>query len=449
MNGVPGVPLLNRPRGLTRLSPRGWLLTLYCFLCPWMNGIVQVGDVYVAATDLLLPFAICFLFFGRIQWRNPALVLITVYPLIAWLSVSLSSEVTVNLPLLLHVVRLAGVVCPFALAYSARRTESLLVPCARSFFVGGAISIALAAVRFWWGIGWRATSQTFVFENGKLDERAGGVFGDVSAFGHMFATWAVIVIVVYAWNVRGTKRWAIILSVVMLGTLAVGISLSRAALANWLAAISVAALLPEGGRRTVWGWYLRLAATGLAVAIALLLATSDYQLGTPGLPVIAQRIVEPAAALFSGNGSMEQVTSGRWSTWHGVFDLWATHPFLGIGYKRLTTAYGLAADNTFLLALAETGMVGSICLGGFWLAVLWKSVKCLSARSPFGRPLVILWVSQTVHGVFVDTLTFFGSMTPLLIVLGLYLAHSASSKPMNAWRSAPSTRLPYVPARIV
>jgi O-antigen ligase len=113
---------------------------------------------------------------------------------------------------------------------------------------------------------------------------------------------------------------------------------------------------------------------------------------------------------------LDEASAGRLTNWHSALSLWAEYPLLGIGYKALLPLYGFPGDNTFVLALAETGIAGLLAVTLLFGTFLARGRTLLKQGDPLGRVLLIVWIGQVAHAVNVDVITFPGSMTVIALL---------------------------------
>ena len=130
---------------------------------------------------------------------------------------------------------------------------------------------------------------------------------------------------------------------------------------------------------------------------------------------VAQRLIESFTSLLGGVDDIERASGGRLTTWVLALEAWSGSPLLGVGYKTLALT-GNPPDNTFVLALCETGMLGFGALVFCFGLILWKAFDRYTRKDAEGRKFLILWIGQLIHSLNADILTFFGSVTPLLIL---------------------------------
>lgn len=71
----------------------------------------------------------------------------------------------------------------------------------------------------------------------------------------------------------------------------------------------------------------------------------------------------------------EDSAMGRVESWYEGLQMFRSSPFLGIGPDRYSDMYNLTAHNSFVLVLAETGIIGFI----LWIAFVGYSFRMMSA----------------------------------------------------------------------
>lgn len=89
--------------------------------------------------------------------------------------------------------------------------------------------------------------------------------------------------------------------------------------------------------------------------------------------------------------------SGRTDIWQTYFQLWMSHPLLGIGPGRNLIFGGIEyyAHNQVLEILAETGVIGFVC---FYLLMIWGAASAF--RTPLQEFTLYTVASYLVYGIF-------------------------------------------------
>jgi O-antigen ligase len=123
-------------------------------------------------------------------------------------------------------------------------------------------------------------------------------------------------------------------------------------------------------------------------------------------------------------------TSGRWETWERLFAFFANHPWLlvfGIGYKSLPNTdlfgFNVIADNGFLSAAFETGLIGLIA----FLNLNWVIFRSLHRTSQhrnstirrYAAFLFAFWCGEMVQMVTGDLFTYWRNLVVYLALISL------------------------------
>jgi O-antigen ligase len=396
------------------------LVLLAMFACPWCFGFITIQDNRLSIIDVIGPLAaVLALLFVRRESLKELHVFV-----VAYLAVVFLSEVRVfDSPefyiLLSKCFRLVGIISPAILFSFMPFPKPYWGRVIAAFYWGGLISVlyGIAAFYYQWSFG--TAVQTYYYENGSFLRRAGGVFQDSSAFGHLLATWAAVAILFL--HQRKSKIQLITLVATLLVT-AAGIyaCLSRAAVANLLVVGFLICVLPKRGRSSLAkAQMVGALCCGMMLLFVISKETREHVLGQ--LQFAGLRMLSTWTAASQGVEALDDSGANRLTTWSRALDIWEDHPLLGTGYKNLGQEYGITADNTMILALVETGLVGAIFFGLCVAAVFRRAALMYIRRIPGGREVVIFLAGQAVHSILVDTITFTGSM-PIVVLIGLALA---------------------------
>lgn len=400
------------------------LLLLYATLVPFVPQL-PIGPAAIGLVDLLFAASlVVVLARGSVRMTLP---LVGLTGLVAVSIVStLWIEGDAQGAALLRSLRFAAIAVPFALASTLHATPADALRIVRGFAIGGAISIAIGIVIFAFQIPFGPV-QTFRYPNGLLLDRAGGIFTDSSAFGHLIATWLTTV-VAFAPIAFGMKRRRILLLLLgALGLAAVALygSLSRSAFIGLAGAGLVALLLPMPKLwRTTYAYAVpRLLAIGaVAVLTAALVAPSLVARTTDFL--FGRLAVDTISALTGDRDQANLVTSGRVANWLTYLGFFEENPVSGIGYKALRLDRGVPPDNNYLAVLVETGVAGAIAFAAFLGGVFMMAFLAYARGSRFGWPLLVLWAGQAAMGVAIDFMTFWGTMPAVMALTALCLIAS-------------------------
>jgi O-antigen ligase len=133
-------------------------------------------------------------------------------------------------------------------------------------------------------------------------------------------------------------------------------------------------------------------------------------------------IGDTATKLFMLDDSqrgMGSGASGRSDLWAAAYNLWATHPLFGVGFKGHTQFMpdNMLAHNAFLGLLADNGLVGLVG----YLMIIVTSMVCLFRRGPqhlsmFGFRAAILF-SYLLYGMIESRAFSFGNTYSVLLLL--------------------------------
>jgi O-antigen ligase len=313
---------------------------------------------------------------------------------------------------LLKAMRLAGVFMPALLICQATLNEARVRSFTRAFTWGGLISVVVGIVGFLQGWEWTRAVQTYDYGEGRLTGRAGGVFQDSGAYGHMVATWIAFYFAM-AWPRVKRWRWASAAAVLGVGSVAIYVSMSRAAVFDVLvmAAVQALALLRRGVR-------FRYVAASLAL---VLLVAGFFQFsgsmdGTGGwenrsLKIFVDRFATIAQGLTTDTDQINAFTGNRLRSWATCFNLWLEHPLAGVGYKAAVSQYGVFPDNVYMMALLEMGAAGFILAVALFVGFWFWSLRRAAAGSEVALMVAVAWAGQLAHGLTADTLTFPASMS--------------------------------------
>jgi hypothetical protein len=416
------------------------VLWLYFFTTPWFYLGGAEAELRLTFVDLMLPVGLALLLWARPS-RTPWWLLsgVLLGPLALVSTVQNIAEPKF-FGYLLKALRLAGVFLPALLICRLRVDDVRARRFARAFAWGGLISVALGIAGFALDWEWTRAIQTYDYGTGRLTGRAGGVFRDSGAYGHMVATWMAFF---FALVWPDTRRWRWVLAAAVMGTGAVAIyaSMSRAAVLDVLvmAAVQAVALLMRGRQLR---YLAASAALVLLVAGFFHLATSlDFgsRLEDRGVRIFFDRFATIARGLTSDADSINAFTGNRLRSWSTCVALWLEHPLAGVGYKAAVPQYGVIPDNVYMMALLEMGGAGFILVsamfGGFWM---W-SIGRAASGSRVALMVTVAWAGQIAHGFTADILTFPASISLAIAFAALAwrLEEHAPMRRKARWRSIP------------
>jgi O-antigen ligase len=132
----------------------------------------------------------------------------------------------------------------------------------------------------------------------------------------------------------------------------------------WRHALHAAAAL------LLYGIYLCNSRGGLLALAAMLFVYSIRRFGLTRSVVVAPVLGVPLVLLAPSRineiSADEESAAGRVDAWFEGFEMFRSHPVFGIGKDLFTDHNPLTAHNSFVLAIAELGVVGYF----FWLAIV-------------------------------------------------------------------------------
>jgi hypothetical protein len=388
------------------------LLWLYFFITPWFYVGSRESNLRLTFVDLMLPVGLALLLWARpgcTPWWLKAGVMLG--PLAIVTTVQNLAEPD-YLSYLLKAIRLAGVFIPALLICRLRLDTASVRRLAAAFAWGGFVSVGVGIAGFLLDWEWTRAIQTFDYGTGQLTPRAGGVFRDSGAYGHMVATWMAFFFAI-AWPRIRRWRWSAAAIVLGTGGVAIYVSMSRAAVLDVLvmAAVQSFVLLMRGGR-------VRYLVASAAIGLAIF---GFFQMGTEldagsswesrSARVVFGRFATIAQGLTSDVDRLNTFSGNRLRSWLACYDLWLENPMGGVGYKSSKIQYGVIPDNVYMMALVEMGIGGFILVllvfFGFWSWALRRAAQ----GGTVALMISVAWAGQLAHGLTADTLTFPASMS--------------------------------------
>lgn len=131
--------------------------------------------------------------------------------------------------------------------------------------------------------------------------------------------------------------------------------------ANFFVVLVPAALL-------LWTTYLTHSRGGLIALAAVALMAARKKLGTTASSALAAVFILGMIALDFTGGRGISATDGadRLEAWANGLEMFKSAPIFGIGFDSFTDLYEITAHNSFVLCLAELGLLGSV----LWIALL-------------------------------------------------------------------------------
>ena len=101
-------------------------------------------------------------------------------------------------------------------------------------------------------------------------------------------------------------------------------------------------------------------------------------------PLLLVPIVLLAPSRIREISGDEESAAGRVEAWYEGLQMFYSHPMFGVGQGGFTEHYTMTAHNSYLLALAELGLVGYF----FWLALFGASIWMMRAITRSKAPPV-------------------------------------------------------------
>lgn len=132
----------------------------------------------------------------------------------------------------------------------------------------------------------------------------------------------------------------------------------------------------------------------------------------------------------------------RLAHWQAGLQMFAGHPWLGVGIGNYAVAYPAYAPphwyiplghahNIFINTLAETGALGLAAFGVFWLGVgywTWRRSRGRGSQSALALGILGTWIYLTVHNMF-DNLFVQHMQLQLALLLGIISGENPQAEP--------------------
>jgi O-antigen ligase len=249
--------------------------------------------------------------------------------------------------------------------------------------------------------------------------RAQGVFYEASTLGNVCAFFLIMIAVELVRPQRlMARKWLLVGGVAIAAALV--LSYSRSSLGNFAVAMAALGYLRRG--RIRWGRVAGWAAIAAGLVVAVTAAV---------FPVFSALYWERVFGSFRYFAeSPNAILSGRLSSWSYLLGFLANHPLywvLGVGYK--TVAYSgfvgkkVIADNAYLSALVETGVVGLAAVLGLCAAILKAARRAAESEdaraSFFGTWMFCFWCGEMAQMLSGDLLTFWRVLPVYFWVLAM------------------------------
>jgi O-antigen ligase len=237
-----------------------------------------------------------------------------------------------------------------------------------------------------------------------------GYLGMVAPLGLSLSWWALGRIWREPRRARSWARFAVY--ALPTAACAAGIAMSGSR-GGWLgfAAAILTILVAQSGR------------SRLALLILMIALAATGLLGSLGLlpPTISARLADFGAFVGPLDLQNAEVTDANFSVleriahWYAGLEMFADHPWLGVGagnYALAYPAYALArwqdplghAHNIYINVAAETGWIGLIAFAAVWIAAIIVALRAVQTRSGYRRAVAIgvlgVLMHVTVHNLF-------------------------------------------------
>src|ERR1700676_2735138 len=139
--------------------------------------------------------------------------------------------------------------------------------------------------------------------------------------------------------------------------------------ANFFVVLVPAALL-------LWTTYLTHSRGGLIALAAVALMAARKKLGTSASAALAAIFIFGMLALdfTGGRGISAADGADRLEAWANGLEMFKSAPLFGVGFNGFTDLYEITAHNSFVLCLAELGLLGSV----LWMALLVTTITGLN-----------------------------------------------------------------------
>lgn len=156
-----------------------------------------------------------------------------------------------------------------------------------------------------------------------------------------------------------------------------------------LSAGAIALLIGFASRRRSWSMHRLMIVLSIAIAavtvfmtksrgglLAMMLVPAIYFVRKHGLATLLPAALLAIPVLLLGGRSdanADLSTQMRYDAWATGIDLWHHHPLFGVGVRQFAAHHFLTAHNSFVLTLAELGIVGMT----LFTAIIYLSLKTL------------------------------------------------------------------------
>lgn len=319
------------------------------------------GDLTIGIADILWPIAFLLIGLGKVS-NFPRIFLVYIaFTGIAILSTLLSPFAGIDNSL--KAFRLLTLAIPFCLvfaieAFSLEAARRILI----SALIGSGIAVVAGLLVFAFGIDLGHT-ETRLWQGrsgGLAHLRAGGIAGHPNSFGHMTALFAgLLLTLVFLSRIFPMdsilKRlaycagWAAV-------AIALYVSSSRSGLA--MVAVLMGVIYFHTSLRNRLFFVISCIVVTAILTIIVIMGTESYN----DFSYASIRRLD----VLNLTGQSRFFDSIRFQNWAYLLDEFAGLPMFGYGYRTLRENLGIFLDNSYLIALFETGIFGLLLLVGFW-----------------------------------------------------------------------------------
>jgi O-antigen ligase len=138
----------------------------------------------------------------------------------------------------------------------------------------------------------------------------------------------------------------------------------------------------------LWAIYLTHSRGGLLGLAFLALIVSRKRLGTTASTVLAGALILTMLALdfTGGRGISASEGAGRLEAWATGLELFKSAPLFGVGFGNFTDFHDHTAHNSFVLCLAELGLVGSTIWVALLVTVTMSLMRIIGLQERGGTP---------------------------------------------------------------
>lgn len=267
-----------------------------------------------------------------------------------------------NLP---YLARLFSIHAPLLLIAVMPRDRQSLSRWLLGFGLLATMTSLVIAVLFHFGSTAFDAHQTFARQGGELTHRLGGLQGETGAYAFN-ATMGIQLLLVGLAMREMRKRFYLMLWIAfpLYVALIFHESLVRIALLNSLVFFFVAVVGVNHSRKS-----LRF----VVLLLLLMCIGGSFMLSAAGNPLVDVNVDR-----VSFDGSLDQLSSGRWSHWVAASDAWLDDPtyvLFGMGHRASDFVLNHPVENLVVFHLANYGIVGSLLFAGLYGMLAWPVLR--------------------------------------------------------------------------